>query len=526
MTEYATIDIVSKLTYIWNKMKNIFTIFFFILQITFFVGCGSSEETPLDDTTAPIFTSANSISVDENQKNVLKVIATDENTVSYSVSTNDSEYFILDDSLGVLTFKVEPNYEIKKEYSLIIIASDGINNIMDVVPVIDDLNTSIDENISINIKIANINIEEVGDSNISSFTIDDNINFTINNTGDIRTKASFDFENIREYNLTIYATNTTGNSVDKNITINIIDIPETELYIKSAIYDNNRTTDINDDKIYLYFNKPIDENSIITSNISENYDINGSGIIGSASTSKYEVGNFNRHVISLNSQGTQSIILDTNSTKVSISLDTIYDTNGSYPEDLNKTMVNEFKFTYKTSETVCYEYNDNNDSNDVIDCNHTNALGAAKYTNGIDVNFTRDDATDIVTDNISGLMWQDNDTNQTSKQWLRDGLKCSDNNTTFCRDTSGDTSSTYCLDLSLGDYNDWRLPSILELNTIIDISNSNHAVNDIFKFRDYSVYVSSTTAQNTETFVWALNSHRGITKSSSKYYEKKIKCVR
>ena len=206
MIEYVTIDIVSKSTYIWNKMKNIFIIIFFILQVTFFIGCTSSEETPLGDTISPIFTSANNISVDENQNKILKVIATDENTVSYSISTNDSEYFILDHSSGVLTFKVEPNYEIKKEYSLTIIASDGtnkteqnltinINNIMDVVPVIDDLNTSIDENISKDIKIASINIEEVGDSNISSFTLD-NDKFTIDKEGNIFTNASYDFENI------------------------------------------------------------------------------------------------------------------------------------------------------------------------------------------------------------------------------------------------------------------------------------------------------------------------------------------
>ncbi len=80
------------------------------------------------DTTAPVFTSSSIISVDENQASVLTVKATDENKVAYSLSGSDASSFNLNSISGELSFKVEPDYETKSSYFIIITARDSEAN--------------------------------------------------------------------------------------------------------------------------------------------------------------------------------------------------------------------------------------------------------------------------------------------------------------------------------------------------------------------------------------------------------------
>jgi len=91
--------------------------------------------------------------------------------------------------------------------------------------------------------------------------------------------------------------------------------------------------------------------------------------------------------------------------------------------------------------------------------------------------YWRDDNKKIVIDNFTFLQWQDNESVQ--KQWENDS-------------NPSDTAQTYCSALSLGDYNDWRLPSIEELNTLVHKSNFPR-IDDEFQFTSPSFYWSSTT---------------------------------
>ena len=128
-------------------------------------------------------------------------------------------------------------------------------------------------------------------------------------------------------------------------------------------------------------------------------------------------------------------------------------------------------------------------------------IGLSAFSYG---NFTRDNATQIVTDNTTGLQWQD-DVNVT-KTWTQ--------------------AIDYCEALTLGSNSDWRLPNFNELYFIADRSKRNPAINGTFKNVVSNYYLSSTTVVGDEYGAWYVyfNYGRGAwnLKSNSNY----VRCVR
>jgi len=118
--------------------------------------------------------------------------------------------------------------------------------------------------------------------------------------------------------------------------------------------------------------------------------------------------------------------------------------------------------------------------------------------------FTRDNTTQIVTDNITGLQWQD-DVNIT-KNWTN--------------------AIGYCESLTLGGYTDWRLPNFNELYYIADRSTNNPAINSAFKNVVSVTYWSSSTVVGNANSAWAVDFYFGLggwnRKSGSNY----VRCVR
>ncbi|MDK9694747.1 MAG: DUF1566 domain-containing protein, partial [Sulfurimonas sp.] len=126
-------------------------------------------------------------------------------------------------------------------------------------------------------------------------------------------------------------------------------------------------------------------------------------------------------------------------------------------------------------------------------------------------------------DTLTGLTWQDNAAAASiTKPWLtEENYKgCVSNQaSSSCYDTSGDTAATYCSELSLGGYTDWRLPSRTELEGIYSSrSNLNNVSSDY--------YWSSTTDEYYKGNAWIVFFYDGGVGYFYKYANGSVRCVR
>ena len=96
--------------------------------------------------------------------------------------------------------------------------------------------------------------------------------------------------------------------------------------------------------------------------------------------------------------------------------------------------------------------------------------------------FTRDNGTTIVTDNATDLQWQDNES--VTKTWKN--------------------AIIYCEELTLGGYDDWRLPNVNELLSILDDTKVNSRISSVFESFASSNYWSSTTAAVAQYKAWVV----------------------
>ena len=85
----------------------------------------------------------------------------------------------------------------------------------------------------------------------------------------------------------------------------------------------------------------------------------------------------------------------------------------------------------------------------------------------------------------------------------------------------------YCGELKLGEFEDWRLPTIQELLTIIDYNRISPALLSAFSYvDDESFYWSQTSVADESDAFWGVNFKRGASSKASEYYERYVRCVR
>ena len=132
------------------------------------------------------------------------------------------------------------------------------------------------------------------------------------------------------------------------------------------------------------------------------------------------------------------------------------------------------------------------------------------YQKGISPSYTR--ASDIVTDELTHLMWQDDESPKNPKSY--------------------EEAKTYCSYLTLGGYTDWRLPTMTELEGIVDYGSIEPVIDtnyfqNIRYFQWEVSYWSSTLLSGWSGYGWYINFNNGTMQvSSDKHTRNYYICVR
>jgi len=217
-----------------------------VATILLFTSCSSNGSSssansqtpdPGEDVTAPTFTMNGTVSVEENQTIAIELIATDSSTITYSISGGDSSEFDVNSTSGVVTFKTEPNYNIKKTYSFVATATDSSNNSVSIDVIINILNSNILNSTKpiftsnntatvIENQTTAITLVATDDSSAVTYSISgiDSSFFDLNTTtGVVIFKSAPNFETKQNYNFTATATDSSSNSTTQEVSIIILD---------------------------------------------------------------------------------------------------------------------------------------------------------------------------------------------------------------------------------------------------------------------------------------------------------------
>ena len=96
------------------------------------------------------------------------------------------------------------------------------------VPSLLPFTATLDEDISIGTRIGSIEYLHEGETPISAFTLSETVHFEIDDSGEIKTKLTFDYETQHSYSLSVFATNKFGNSESTDVSISIKKMKETD----------------------------------------------------------------------------------------------------------------------------------------------------------------------------------------------------------------------------------------------------------------------------------------------------------
>ncbi len=109
-------------------------------------------------------------------------------------------------------------------------------------------------------------------------------------------------------------------------------------------------------------------------------------------------------------------------------------------------------------------------------------------------------------DEKTGLIWQDNPQIPTELDYLE--------------------AQKYCRDLTLDGFSDWRLPTIRELATIIDLKTYRPALKKGFDMRLEERFWSDTTDAANPRNAWVVSFSYGEIESYPRSREYHVRCVR
>jgi hypothetical protein len=112
-----------------------------------------------------------------------------------------------------------------------------------------------------------------------------------------------------------------------------------------------------------------------------------------------------------------------------------------------------------------------------------------------------------VYDASTGLRWQDDPDAKTLKRdWKR--------------------AKSYCENLTLDGYSDWRLPSYSELLSIVEYTKYNPAIKTGFKNTATDDYWSASPSVNDDSYAWLVFFNSGLAFGNTKTNKVYVRCVR
>ncbi len=466
------------------------------------------------DLTPPTFTTANSVTVNENEVDVLDIEATDSGFVTYSLlDSEDSDKFSINAQSGQLSFKTPVDFENPLDsdanniYKVRVSAKDSVlneatqditvtvNNIFDVKPAIEPLTITISEGVKVDSQIGNIIINNSGDSAIKSITLggEGSENFSVDTQGAITLKNQLSFAQKPLYTLTAVASNSAGNSDPVSLIINVTEVTDTlpstgqitskvdfdDGYYKRGIpksfTDNNETDIVTDNLTSLQWQD-------INYELGLNKDINYTEAV--AYCNNLEQAGFNDW-------------------RVPTSDEYVYIADRGIERILDESFgfIDDYLTHYWTSTdsnvagykwTIELEYGES--KTDAITNNQGMSVRCVRGTYSLNSNYVRDDQNSIVTDEATNLIWQDD-------------LEARTKNLTF------QEAIDYCENLTLADKTEWRLPNFNELYSIVDKSKNNPAIKDGFVNVNTTDYYWSSTSDvynPNDLFIWLINFNNGV----------------
>ena len=153
-----------------------------------------------------------------------------------------------------------------------------------------------------------------------------------------------------------------------------------------------------------------------------------------------------------------------------------------------------------TGQDKCYDF-----SGAEILCGSGYVGQDAEYATGCQPSYT-DNGNGTVTDNCTGLMWQQEDDGISRTWW--DQLN-------------------YCEELELSGYMDWRLPNLRELHSLVDYSRYEPAINTDYFQSTSGGFWASTTIVSHPSRSWGVSFKYGvINRERDKSYHRYARCVR
>ena len=115
-------------------------------------------------------------------------------------------------------------------------------------------------------------------------------------------------------------------------------------------------------------------------------------------------------------------------------------------------------------------------------------------------------AKDVVYDTTTSLLWQDAPINKKASVTFKE-------------------ATNYCKFLKIDKYANFRLPTLQELQTLIDYRNYKPAILDGFHYVENTTYWTTTPFADAEDEVWTIDFEKGARSTKAIYYDRHFRCV-